>query len=47
MVYNFYKKTRGKAILENACDITAVSQYTIDNFSEFFPYRDKIRVVHN
>ena len=47
MVYNFYKKTRGKSILENACDITAVSQYTIDNFSEFLPYRDKIRVVHN
>ncbi len=45
--YNLYKNTRGKAILKHASDITAVSQYTIDNFTEFHPYKDKIRVVPN
>lgn len=46
-VYNLYKKTRWKAILEHANDITAVSQYTIDHFSEFDAYKKKIRVVPN
>lgn len=45
--YSLYKNTRGKAILKHASDITAVSQYTIDNFTEFHPYKDKIRVVPN
>lgn len=46
-VYHLYKNTRWKFILDHASDITAVSQYTIDNFSEFHPYKDRIRVVPN
>jgi len=46
-IYNIYKNTRWKAILDHATDITAVSQYTIDHFTEFHPYKDRIRVVHN
>lgn len=46
-VYNLYKKTWWKNILDHAKDITAVSQYTIDNFKEFHPYKDRIRVVNN
>ncbi|AKH33214.1 hypothetical protein XF24_00891 [candidate division SR1 bacterium Aalborg_AAW-1] len=46
-VYNLYKHTWGKFILDHASDITAVSQYTIDNFSEFHPYKDRIRIVPN
>lgn len=46
-MYNIYKNTLWKKLLENTDDLTAVSNYTIENFTEFHPYKDKIRVVPN
>jgi glycogen(starch) synthase len=46
-IYDFYKKTLWRNILDNADKITAVSQYTIDNFTEFQNYKEKIQVIPN
>ncbi len=46
LLYYFYKLLPGRALLENADEITAVSEYT-KTFSEFKKFAEKIIVINN
>ncbi len=46
IAYNLYNRTLGKKILQNATQISAVSDFT-KKFPEFYEYESKIRTIPN